>query len=139
MKTITNKFTEDEYGISNGVLKQISNKYIDTILSFYNAMLNLNYIPIKWKTAKISMIPKQSNDTTNPKNYRPISVTPSLMRLYEKIISSRINKWLTEKNINSTSKRRPSPRWPKMLFPPQGTPKKSTVSAAPGSKRGSLR
>jgi hypothetical protein len=96
---ITKKYTEDEYKISNGTLKQLSDKYKDNVLDIYNSMLKLNFIPVKWKVAKITMLPKTSNDSSNPKNYRPISITPSLMRLYEKIINNRIKKWLSENNI----------------------------------------
>jgi hypothetical protein len=96
---ITGKFTEDEFKLSNGVIKQLSDKYKKNLLDIYNSLLKINYIPEKWKVAKVSMLPKTSNDSSNPKNYRPISITPSLIRLYEKIINNRIKKWLKTNNI----------------------------------------
>ncbi len=96
---ITGKYTEDEYKISNGTIKQLSDQYKVNLLDIYNSLLKLNYIPDKWKVAKITMLPKTSNDSSNPKNYRPISITPSLMRLYEKIINNRIKAWLKSNNI----------------------------------------
>ena len=45
------------------------------------------------------MIAKKSNDRSNPKNWRPISITSCLMRLFEKVILKRLNSFLRENNI----------------------------------------
>jgi hypothetical protein len=45
------------------------------------------------------MIEKKTDDRTNPKNWRPISITSCLMRLFEKIILYRLNKHLQQNNL----------------------------------------
>ena len=44
------------------------------------------------------MIPKKG-EKTNIKNYRPISSTSCIMKLFEEIIQKRITSFLTEKNL----------------------------------------
>jgi retron-type reverse transcriptase len=45
------------------------------------------------------MISKKSNDRSNPKNWRPISITSCLMRLFEKVMLKRLNSFLNKNNI----------------------------------------
>ena len=58
-----------------------------------------NYLPNEWKTALVTMIPKNNQDKSNPRSYRPISVTFSLMRWFEKLIANRLKKFLKDNNI----------------------------------------
>jgi hypothetical protein len=58
-----------------------------------------NQIPSEWKTAEITMLPKKANDKSDFNNYRPISKTPSLAKLFEKLISARLNIFLKENNL----------------------------------------
>ena len=44
-------------------------------------------------------LPKNSDDKSNVNNYRPISFTPCLMRLLERLILCRLKKHLHEKDI----------------------------------------
>jgi hypothetical protein len=45
------------------------------------------------------MIPKKQNGKNDPKNYRPISITPNLAKLNEKIVNKRLKRFLETKNI----------------------------------------
>jgi hypothetical protein len=45
------------------------------------------------------MIPKKDNNKTNPKNYRPISLTSCIARLCERFVLLSINKHLKDKNL----------------------------------------
>jgi hypothetical protein len=99
IEKLSNKESSDSYDISNKMIKQISQKAITKLLELFNRLLANNIIPSKWKTARINMIPKTKNNKSDPKNYRPISVTPCLMRLYEKIINSRFQNYLDSNKI----------------------------------------
>ena len=45
------------------------------------------------------MIPKKSNDKKDYNNYRPISQTPCLAKLFERMIAKRLNTFLKKNNI----------------------------------------
>ena len=55
------------------------------ITHIFNLSVNMSYVPLQWKTAVISPIPKIPNPTS-PSDFRPISVVPIISRILEKII-----------------------------------------------------
>ena len=56
-----------------------------------NACLNEGKFPSDLKQAHVCPIFKKS-DTENPKNYRPISITEALSKVFEKVITNKIDK-----------------------------------------------
>ena len=87
------------YGISNRILKLVGQKTQDWILKLFNTCLKNKEVPVDWKFSQIVMIQKKSNDPKNIKNYRPISITACLARLFERILLKRLQDHLKEKNI----------------------------------------
>jgi hypothetical protein len=45
------------------------------------------------------MIPKKKAGSTNPKDYRPISITSCLGKLAERLINMRLTKFIEENNL----------------------------------------
>jgi hypothetical protein len=68
-------------------------------MSLFNKSLVESKIPIEWKSALISRIPKKNNDLDNPKSYRPISLNSCLGKLLEKLVLNRIKKHLHKNKI----------------------------------------
>lgn len=85
--------------IKNISLLHISRKGAKYLSQTYRACVRLQYFPQTWKEAKIIAIPKPGKDSTNPQNYRPISLLSTLSKILENIISKKINKHLKSKNI----------------------------------------
>lgn len=85
--------------IPNIALKHLPKNIIwqYTIL-FYN-MLNLDYFPTIWKKAKVVAILKNNKDSTQPTNYRPISLLPNIGKIYEMLINDIIIKCCNKLNI----------------------------------------
>ena len=71
------------------------------LVELFNDFLNCSYFPDSLKIAKIIMIPKVRN-TNKIKEHRPISLLPTLGKLFEQIIASRINLWAESNNILNT-------------------------------------
>lgn len=78
--------------IDNFVLKSLPHKAVEFITKLFNCLLVLRHFPIAWKCANISMIPKSDyKNVSNVSSYRPISLLPSISKLFEKIIYSRLS------------------------------------------------
>jgi exonuclease III len=58
-------------------------------------------IPSDFKHAKIVAIYKQSGDTDDPNNYRPISITSIVMRLWEKLMKQTLLQYMEKMGIPS--------------------------------------
>ena len=99
LKKLSNKTSPDQFGISYKMLKNVPNSFKVKLLEVFNECLRQNKIPIFWKSSMITMIPKKSDDPRNIKNFRPISITSCLMRLFERIIQRRLNKFLKDNDL----------------------------------------
>lgn len=71
-------------------LKHAPRKLLVLLTRLFNAMLLHSYFPSVWKTAKIIMIPKTGKDHLFPDNHRPISLLPTLSKIYERLIHRRL-------------------------------------------------
>lgn len=85
--------------IRNGALKALPHKAIMMLTNIVNAALRLHHFPADWKSAKIIMIRKKREDPAFPQNYRPISLLSSLGKILEKVIHTRLQDQVDERNI----------------------------------------
>ena len=60
------------------------------MLKLYNYCLANNYFPESWKIEIIITLPKPNTDNSLPENYRPITLLPTMGKIFEKIIKGRI-------------------------------------------------
>lgn len=97
-----NKLKKDKspgiYEINNKLLKTIKEEITPVLVELFNDCLNCSYFPESFKIAKIIMIPKVKN-TCQIKDYRPISLLPTIGKLFEQIIANKIYKWAEEMSI----------------------------------------
>ena len=76
-------------GLTPEVLKLLSDECLELLIILYDDMITLNYTPSVLRTSKVIMIPKSGKDDySKAKSYRPISLTPFLFKLLE-----RLNAW----------------------------------------------
>jgi exonuclease III len=85
--------------VDNLMLKNISNDFKLILLELFNKILITGSFPKSWKIAKIVMIPKKEGYTSNPNEYRPISLTSCLAKLFEKLVHSRLYNFLELQKI----------------------------------------
>ena len=90
IKKLNRKKSEDSKGISNLLLKNISEKMRVYLLEIFNNILINGKIPKDLKASVVIMLMKKPDDPTNVDNYRPISVTLCIARLLERLILYRI-------------------------------------------------
>ena len=84
-----NKTSCDVDGISNSLLKSIKSEIVQPVTVLINQMLTTGIFPDKLKIAKVVPLYKKG-DNTLFSNYRPISILPSLSKIFEKIVYSQL-------------------------------------------------
>ena len=77
-------------GISNTAVKFFPPNLIDAITTIVNEVLSSRIFPLRWKNAKVILIHKAGKAKSDANNYRPISLLPTLGKLTERVILSRL-------------------------------------------------
>ena len=71
-----------------------------SMTELFNCILRTEIVPDIWKHSIIVPLYKgKGKDKTDPNNYRPVSLTPSFSKIYEKIILDRILQFLHDEKI----------------------------------------
>ncbi len=85
-------------GISAKLLKSIKTAVIKPIMIIINQMINTGIFPDKLKIDKIIPIFKK-DDETQFTNYRPISLLPTISKIFEKIIFKQLYKFFLDNKL----------------------------------------
>ena len=62
--------------------------------------------PSSWRQSYVVPIPKPGKDTSDPTNYRPISLTSCLCKIMERVVNSRLVWYLEQKKIDHSRAKR---------------------------------
>ncbi len=81
------------------MLQELSRKATVMLTYIFNAAIRLCHFPSHWKLAKIIMISKPGKAVEEPNSYRPISLLPTIAKLFEKLYVTRLRDIIEEKNI----------------------------------------
>ena len=89
-------------GITPNILKLSGNTAIDSLKLLFEMQITLQYTPSLLRTSKVAFIGKaDKDDYTLPKSFRPISLTPFIFKLLERVGSWYIiHKTLKENPLN---------------------------------------
>ena len=88
--------------ISSRVLKVTAESTTPILKTIFTYSMDTGTVPGDWKNANVTPIYKKG-DCTQPSNYRPISITSIVSKIFEHILSSRITKHLENNNIMNNS------------------------------------
>ena len=86
--------------ISNEMLKYGESLLLPCILKILNSVLQLGIYPTEWKMGYLNPIYK-SGVRSDPSNYRGITVMSCLGKLFNSVLNTRLNEYLTENNVIS--------------------------------------
>jgi len=96
------KTSRDKDDINNTLLKNIKHEIGPPLAKFTNIMFKESSFPDILKVAKIIPIHKR-NDTHYFENYRPISILPSISKIFERIIYNQIYNYFSTSKLFYTS------------------------------------
>jgi ribonuclease HI len=97
IKDLKNDSSPGDDKISYEMLKHLPRKAVKILLKFYNKCWESGKLPGDFKHALILPIHKAEKDPSNPSSYRPISLTSTIGKLMERLVTNRLN-WFLEKN-----------------------------------------
>lgn len=84
--------------ISNRILKIAAPVIYQQLTDIFNLSIKLNVFPTDWKKAKVLPVFK-SGERDDPGNYRPISVLPTIVRLFERLIYNQFYSYLVNQKL----------------------------------------
>lgn len=89
-------------GISNKILKAIRYDIAEPLAFIINLSLQHGSVPKQTKIAKIVPVYK-AGDKNDLQNYRPISILPSMSKVLERVVFTRLKNYLDKHNILAPS------------------------------------
>ena len=97
---IKDKITRTPDNVPAYFIKRTISSILVPLHFLFNSTLFLNAIPVQWKRALIVPVFKKGN-RSKADNYRPISLTSSICRIYESILCKKILFYLQANNLIS--------------------------------------
>lgn len=83
-------------GVPDLVVKEIAINRPEILRDIYNTCLKDSVFPQSWKEAKLVLLRKGDKPLDDPSSYRPICLLNTVGKFFERIIKTRLEKWLEE-------------------------------------------
>ena len=100
INNLKNKKSRGADNISNQLLKTIKQELCKPLTIIINQMIETGVYTEKFKISKITPIYKK-NERTNIANYRPISLLPTLSKIFERVIHTQLYTYFDENKLLS--------------------------------------
>ena len=98
IKGLKNSHTRDVYGISTNFIKSCVSLYVSPLTKLVNSAFDSSQFPESLKQALVVPLFKGGN-SNDVGNYRPISILPTLSKVYERALYNRIYNYVEENNF----------------------------------------
>ena len=82
-------------GISPRVLKTCAKALVWILTRLFRKIVRTGEFPKSWKIARVTPVCRK-NSATNPSNYRPVSVLPTLATTFERVLMQQLSGFLLE-------------------------------------------
>ena len=87
-------------GIPSGIVKDFEDIGRGYIVELFNKILaGDEETPEDWEEGRLVMIEKANSIKGNLLTYRPITISPTLYRIFMKILGAKISEWMEEKKL----------------------------------------
>lgn len=101
IKSLKNTNSCGQDGISNILLKNVALYIVDILKYLLNKSVYCGIFPEALKSANVLPLFKKG-DPKETNNYRPISILPSISKIFEKLMKNRVVKFLNKNNFFSS-------------------------------------
>ena len=98
---LPNKSSNDIIDMDSRLLRLASPIIAHHLCHIFNLSLNQGIVPPDWKLAKVTPIYKGKGKMSDPGNYRPISVVPTVAKVMEKLVKEQLVTHLNNNNLIS--------------------------------------
>jgi len=98
IKSLKNNKAPGPDDISNEFLKSLSDEAHEAFLNILNVIMTTTKIPIEWHKLETVMLYKKGAKD-DPRNYRPISLANTTMKVFTGIITDRLSDWAEKHRI----------------------------------------
>ena len=85
-------------GLGNDFYKSMNTHNRECLLSLFNHILSTSSCPLSWGEINITLIHKKGS-TSDPSNYRGISLMNSITKLFTAIITARLATWADDQHL----------------------------------------
>ena len=85
-------------GITSTFLKKTKENLLVPLKKIFQFSLNTGQVPLDWKNARVIPLPKKGS-RGDAGNYRPVSLTSTVCKLFERIMRSKILDHLIENKL----------------------------------------
>lgn len=91
-------------GFTPEIIKKALPNMILPLATFFNALIKIQYFPTCWKMGFVIFIPKPNipDKSRTVKDFRPITLLNVLAKVFEKLVISRLNKYLYSNKLMDT-------------------------------------
>ena len=96
IRKLKNSKSPGHDNILNEFIKVTKVEMTPIYVSLFNIILNTGIIPDEWSVGKIRPIYKNKGSTTDPNNYRPITILSCLNKLFTAVLNERLTEYLDE-------------------------------------------
>lgn len=89
--------------ISARLLRECPNLIAESLTQIFNQSIKTGIFPTEWKRARVTPLYKNSGERTDPSNYRPISVIPTIAKIIKRIVYNQVNKYLIDNKLHAVT------------------------------------
>ena len=98
IKCLKSKKASGHDGIGPTMLQQAGASIVTPLTQLINLSLTTSTVPTDWKKAQVTPIYKKNN-RSDPNNYRPISILPTISKIAEKIVFKHVYNFFFEHSL----------------------------------------
>ena len=85
--------------VSARLLRECFDLISDSLALIFNRSNETSIFPDEWNSARIIPLYKKCGNRSDPSNYRPISIIPVVVKVFERIVYDQVYRYLTENKL----------------------------------------